>query len=116
MSKTVKAKSIYQYDNGEYEGHHFGGGGSLRSSGRIRKRIILGEKFDYGEKTKEKQNYVLYVSGQGQEKKEIEEMEQIYGVPKKHEKIIEKKEIIDKYQYHETKDIHPLQEEWYQVH
>ena len=106
MSKTVKAKSIYQYDNGEYEGHHFGGGGSLRSSGRIRKRIILGEKFDYGEKTKEKQNYVLYVSGQGQEKKEIEEMEQIYGVPKKHEKIIEKKEIIDNYQYHETKDIH----------
>ena len=105
MSKTVKPKNIYQPYKGEREGAHFGTRGSLRSSGRIRKRIILGEKFDYGEKTKEKQNYVLYESGQGQEKKEIEEMEQIYGVPKKHEKIVEEKVIIDNYQYHETKDI-----------
>ena len=99
MSKTVKPKNIYQPYKGEREGAHFGTRGSLRSSGRIRKRIILGEKFDYGEKTKEKQNYVLYESGQGQEKKEIEEMEQIYGVPKKHEKIVEEKEIIDNYHY-----------------
>ena len=105
MSKTVKTKSIYQPYKGERESSHFGTRGSLRGSGRIRKRIILGEKFDYGEKTKEKQNYVLYVSGQGQEKKEIEEMEQIYGMPKRQEKIVEEKEIIDNYQYHETKDI-----------
>ena len=106
MSKTVKAKNIYESCPGESEGEYFGTGGTYGNSGRIRKRIVLGDKFDYGEKTKEKQNYILYVSGQGQEKKEIEEMQQVYGIPKKHEKIIEKKEIIDNYQYHETKDIH----------
>ena len=104
MKKTVKTKTIYDSaaDDG---GSHYVNRGSLRGSGRIRKRIILGEKFDYGEKAKEKKNYVLYVSGQGQEKKEIEEMEEISGQTKKKEKIVEEKEIIDNYQYHETKDI-----------
>ena len=105
MRKTVKTKVIYDSSKVEAGGSHYGTRGSLRGSGKIRKRIILGEKFDYGEKAKEKQNYVLYVSGQGQEKKEIEEMEQITGQTKKNEKIVEEKEIIDNYQYHETKDI-----------
>ena len=105
MQKTVKTKVIYDSSKVELGGSHYGTRGTLRGSGKIRKRIILGEKFDYGEKAKEKQNYVLYVSGQGQEKKEIEEMEQITGQTKKKEKIVEEKEIIDNYQYHETKDI-----------
>ena len=102
MKKTVK--TIYD-SAAEPGGSHYVNRGSLRGSGKIRKRIILGEKFDYGEKAKEKKNYVLYVSGQGQEKKEIEEMEEITGRTKKNEKIVEEKEIIDNYQYHETKDI-----------
>ena len=105
MRKTVKTKVIYDSSKVEPAGSHYGTRGSLRGSGRIRKRIILGDKFDYGEKAKEKKNYVLYVSGQGQEKKEIEEMEQLAGKTKKNEKIVEEKEIIDNYQYHETKDI-----------
>jgi hypothetical protein len=105
MSKAVKTKVIYDSTAGEASGSHFTKGGSLRSSGRIRRRIVLGEKFDYGEKAKEKVNYILYISGQGQEKKEIEEMEEIYGGGKKKEKIVEEKQLIDNYQYHETKDI-----------
>jgi len=105
MSKAVKTKVIYDSSTMEPSDSHFTKGGSLRSSSRIRKRIVLGEKFDYGEKAKEKQNYILYISGQGQEKTEIEEMEEIYGGTKKKEKIIEEKQLIDNYQYHETKDI-----------
>ena len=105
MSKTVKIKNIYETDNKEPRFTHQCSNSNMKSSGRIRRRIILGEKFDYGEKAKEKENYVLYVAGQGQEKKEIEEMEQFAGRPKKQEKIVEEKEIIDNYQYHETKDI-----------
>ena len=105
MSKAVKTKVIYDSTAGEASGSHFTKGGSLRSSGRIRRRIVLGEKFDYGEKAKEKLNYILYISGQGQEKTEIEEMEEIYGGAKKKEKIVEEKQLIDNYQYHETKDI-----------
>jgi hypothetical protein len=55
MSKAVKTKVIYDSTAGEASGSHFTKGGSLRSSGRIRRRIVLGEKFDYGEKAKEKQ-------------------------------------------------------------
>ena len=105
MSKAVKTKVIYDSSTMEPSDSHFTNGGSLRSSGRIRRRIVLGEKFDYGEKAKEKQNYIFYISGQGQEKTEIEEMEEIYGGAKKKEKIIEEKQLIDNYQYHETKDI-----------
>jgi hypothetical protein len=105
MPKAVKTKVIYDSTTGEASGSHFIKGESLRSSGRIRRRIVLGEKFDYGEKAKEKLNYILYISGQGQEKTEIEEMEEIYGGGKKKEKIVEEKQLIDNYQYHETKDI-----------
>ena len=105
MSKAVKTKVIYDSSTMEPSDSHFTNAGSLRSSGRIRRRIVLGEKFDYGEKAKEKQNYIFYISGQGQEKKEIEEMEEIYGGEKKKEKIVEEKQLIDNYQYHETKDI-----------
>ena len=105
MSKAVKTKVIYDSSTMEPPDSHFTNGGSLRSSGRIRRRIVLGEKFDYGEKAKEKQNYILYISGQGQEKTEIEEMEEISGGAKKKEKIVEEKQLIDNYQYHETKDI-----------
>ena len=105
MSKAVKTIVIYDSSSMEPSDPHFTNAGSLRSSGRIRRRIVLGEKFDYGEKAKEKQNYILYISGQGQEKTEIEEMEEIYGGAKKKEKIVEEKQLIDNYQYHETKDI-----------
>ena len=105
MPKTVKSKITYESKPGEAGTTHYTMRNSLRGSGRIRKRIVLGEKFDYGKKEKEKENYVLFVAGQGQEKKEIEEMEQITGQMKKNEKIVEEKEIIDNYQYHETKDI-----------
>ena len=84
---------------------HYGMRSSLRGSGRVRKRTILGEKFDYGEKVKEKRNYIMYVSGQGQEKQEIQEIEEIPPPQKPKEKIIEEKEIIDNYQYHETKNL-----------
>ena len=105
MPKAVKNKISYDSKQGEAGTTHYTMRNSLRGSGKIRKRIILGEKFDYGKKEKEKENYVLFVAGQGQEKKEIEEMEQITGQMKKNEKIVEEKEIIDNYQYHETKEI-----------
>ena len=47
---------------------------SLKGPKKVRKKIILGEKFDYGEKAKERKNYILYISGQMQEKKEIFEI------------------------------------------
>ena len=84
---------------------NYGGANSIRGSRRIRKRTILGEKFDYGEKAKERRNYILYVSGQGQEKKEIEEIEELPPVQKATEKVVQEKEIIDNYQYHETKNL-----------
>ncbi len=101
MKKTKVTKTIVK-DSGD---SRYGMRSSLRSSGRVRKRTILGEKFDYGEKVKEKRNYIMYVSGQGQEKQEIEEFEEIPPPPKPKEKVVEEKEIIDNYQYHETKNL-----------
>ena len=45
--------------------------GLRRSSrgSRVWKKTILGEKFEFAEKLKEKKNYILYVSGMGHEKK-----------------------------------------------
>ena len=103
MIKTVKKKSIYDVSSIDPSGQSYLKAAN-QSSGRIRRRTILGEKFDYGEKIKEKQNYVLYVAGQGQEKKEIEEIEELPNGEKK-ERIVEQKQIIDNYQYHETKEI-----------
>ena len=87
---------------------HLGGQGglrhSLRSSGRIRKKKLLGNKFEFADKLKEKRNYILYVSGVGHETKEIEEIEEMPQPPPK-EEIIEQRQIIDNYQYHETKNV-----------
>lgn len=103
MIKTVKKKTVYDTASIDTNNQSYQKG-SIQASGRVRRRTILGEKFDYGEKIKEKDNYVLYIAGQGQEKKEIEEIEEL---PQngKNERIVEQKQIIDNYQYHETKDI-----------
>ena len=103
MIKTVKKKTVYDTASIDTTNQSYQKG-SIQASGRVRRRTILGEKFDYGEKIKEIDNYVLYIAGQGQEKKEIEEIEEL---PQngKNERIVEQKQIIDNYQYHETKDI-----------
>ena len=103
MIKTVKKKTVYDTASIDTTNQSYQKG-SIQASGRVRRRTILGEKFDYGEKIKEKDNYVLYIAGQGQEKKEIEEIEELPQDGKK-ERIVEQKQIIDNYQYHETKDI-----------
>ena len=76
MIKTVKKQPMRDTFPLDIANHNYLIG-SNKPSGRIRRRTILGEKFDYGEKIKEKQNYVYYVAGQGQEKKEIEEIEEL---------------------------------------
>ena len=79
---------------------------SLRGSaaGKIWKKTVLGDKFEFSKKLKEKKNYVLYTYGMGHEKKEIQEIEQIPQPPEK-AKIVEERQIIDNYEYHETKNI-----------
>ncbi len=74
---------------------------SLRNSGRVTRKTVYGEKYDYGEKVKEKRNYILFVSGTGREKKEIEQIE----LPPPQTKILEQRQLIDNYQYHESKNI-----------
>ena len=76
---------------------------SLRSSGsgKIWKKTVLGKKFEFGERLKEKKNYVMYHSGMGHEKNVIEEFEKI----PEQEKIIQEKQLIDNYGYHESKDL-----------
>ena len=76
---------------------------SLRGSGKVWKKTVLGKKFEFAEKLKEKKNYIMYRSGMGHEKNVIEEIEQI-PQPEK-EKIIEERQIIDNYEYHETKNL-----------
>ena len=77
---------------------------SLRGSGKVWKKTVLGKKFEISEKLKEKKNYIMYHSGMGHEKNIIEEIEQI-AQPKPKEKIIEERQIIDNYDYHEIKNI-----------
>ena len=79
---------------------------SLRGSaaGKIWKKTVLGDKFEFAKKLKEKKNYILYTSGMGHEKKQIQEIEQIPQPPEKG-KIVEERQIIDNYEYHETKSI-----------
>ena len=74
---------------------------SMRKSARVTRKTVYGEKYDYGEKVKEKRNYILYVSGTGREKKEIEEIE----LAPPQTKILEERQLIDNYQYHESKNI-----------
>ena len=85
MSKAVKTKVIYDSSTMEPPDSHFTNGGSLRSSGRIRRRIVLGEKFDYGEKAKEKQNYIFYISGQGKKRRKLKKWKK-FMVEKKRKK------------------------------
>ena len=79
---------------------------SLRGSaaGKIWKKTVLGDKFEFSKKLKEKPNYILYTSGMGHEKKEIQEIEQI-PQPLEKGKIVEERQLIDNYGYHETKSI-----------
>ena len=72
---------------------------------RVWKKTILGDKFEYSEKLKEKKNYILYVSGMGHERKQIEEIEEMPKPEPPKEKIIEVRQIIDNYGYHETKSV-----------
>ena len=83
-------------------------GSTLRRSSRgsrVWKKTILGEKFEYSEKLKEKKNYVLYVSGTGHERKQIEEIEEVEKPEPPKEKVVEIHQIIDNYGYHETKNV-----------
>ena len=83
-------------------------GSALRRSSRgsrVWKKTILGEKFEYSEKLKEKKNYVLYVSGTGHERKQIEEIEEVEKPEPPKEKVVEIHQIIDNYGYHETKNV-----------
>ena len=76
---------------------------SLRGSGKVWKKTVLGKKFEFAERLKEKKNYIMYRSGMGHEKNVIEEIEQI-PQPQK-EKLVEERQIIDNYEYHETKNL-----------
>ena len=77
---------------------------SLRNSGRIKKTTLKGDKFEFAEKLREKRNYILYVSGMGHETKEIEEINDFIPQAPQTEELIEERQIIDNYQYHETKN------------
>ena len=76
---------------------------SLRGSagGKIWKKTVLGDKFEFAKKLKETKNYIFYTSGMGHEKRQIEEIEQIPQAPEK-AKIVEETQFIDNYEYHET--------------
>ena len=78
---------------------------SLRGSGRIKKSIVQGDKFEFAEKLKEKRNYILFVSGMGHETKEIEEINDFVPQAAPLDQLIEEREIIDNYNYLETKNI-----------
>jgi hypothetical protein len=77
----------------------------LRGSGRIKKSIVQGNKFEFAEKLKEKRNYILYVSGMGHETKEIEEINDFVPEAPPLDQLIEEREIIDNYKYQEIKNI-----------
>ena len=82
--------------------------GLLRRSSRgsrVWKKTVLGEKYEYSEKLKEKKNYILYASGMGHERKQIEEIEEMPKSAPPKEKVIEIRQIIDNYGYHETKNV-----------
>ena len=78
---------------------------SLRGSGRIKKSIVQGNKFEFAEKLREKRNYILFVSGMGHETKEIEEINDFVPQAAPLDQFIEEREIIDNYNYLETKNI-----------
>ena len=59
------------------------------------KKTVLGEKFEYSEKLKEKKNYILYVSGMGHVRKQIEEIEEMPKPEPPKEKVVEVRENIN---------------------
>ena len=83
--------------------------GLLRRSSRgsrVWRKTVLGEEFKYSEKLKEKMNYILYASGMGHERNLIQEIEEeIKLKPEPKQKVIEIRQIIDNYGYHETKNV-----------
>ena len=76
---------------------------SLRGSGsgKVWKKTVLGKKYEFAEKLREKKNYIMYHSGMGHEKNVIEEIEKI----PEQEKIVEERQLIDNYGYYESKDL-----------
>ena len=101
-NRTVTTKrTVVDLDNGVPQT------GLRRSSrgSRVWKKTVLGEKFEFAEKLKEKKNYILYVSGIGHKKKLIEELEEAPKPEPPKEKVVEVKQIIDNYGYHETKNV-----------
>ena len=61
---------------------------SSRRGSRVWKKTVLGEKFEYSEKLKEKKNYILFVSGMGHERKQIEEIEEMTKQKPTKEKVL----------------------------
>ena len=76
---------------------------SLKGSGTIIKTILKGDEFEFPEKFGENRNYILFVSGMDHEANEIEEIDDFTPQDLPTEEIIEERQIIDNYQYHETK-------------
>ena len=76
---------------------------SLREMGRIKKTTLKGSKFEFSENLRENRNYILFVSGMDHEANEIEEIDDFTPQDLPTEEIIEERQIIDNYQYHETK-------------
>ena len=76
---------------------------SLRGSGIIKKTILKGDKFEFAEKLKENRNYILFVPSIGHEIEEIDEIDDFIPQDLPTEEIVEERQIIDNYQYHETK-------------
>ena len=64
---------------------------SLRGSaeGKIWKKTVLGDKFEFAKKLKEKKNYILYTSGMGHEKKGFKKLNKYHNHQKK-EKLLKK--------------------------
>ena len=77
---------------------------SLRGSGK-KKTIVQGNKFEFAEKLREKRNYILFVSGMGHETKEIEEINDFVPQAAPLDQFIEERQIIDNYNYIETKNL-----------
>ena len=103
-SRTITTTRTQVISGPNATGNQTGLRRSSRGS-RVWKKTILGEKFEYSEKLREKKNYILFVSGMGHEKKQIEEIEEMPKPEPPKEKVIEVKEIIDNYGYHETKNV-----------
>ena len=87
VSRYVSSKTTRVISGGS--GSQSGLRHSLRGSGagKLWKKTVLGKKYEFAEKLKEKKNYLMYHSGMGHEKNVIEEFEQI-PQPEEKEKII----------------------------